>query len=100
MANYSDEDDFDSLSEAEDTFDFDLSRPPLEVNVSRKGSTAPSLEEDNASSIIRESELDVDDVELHGHRQRMKLSNKPPEVLLRQYQNSIALSLRQGKVGQ
>jgi len=89
MSNYSDDDDFEAESE-EDV-------APLEVNVSKNNQLLERQISEQPSSVGDEESL-TDEMELHGRGNRMKLSNKPPEALLRQYQYQIALSLEAGKV--
>lgn len=102
MSFYSDDgNEFDSFSEEEIDQDIGNKRTPLEVNVVSKTKINDGLEErtygskygssEDESSAIKGDLLDSDDeIELHGKGDRMKLSKKPPEVLLRQYRQKIS----------
>ncbi|XP_067941631.1 myosin heavy chain, cardiac muscle isoform-like [Watersipora subatra] len=108
MANYSDDDDFENFSEEE--FDELLktgNTDPIAVNVTSKSNGSISQQSFNENEFMDEFGNRNDDVnllmddsenelELHGRGERMKLSRKPPEVLLRQYQHQIPNSIEAG----
>ena len=80
-----------------------LDETPFEVNVNMAGGDAHSLHSETdviGSEAAGHSQWDSDDdgndLELHGRGGRMKLSKKPPEVLLRQYRNNINSALDRG----
>lgn len=76
---------------------------PFEVNVTNlaaDNSLTPGAGIPTDSEAASASQWDSDDegneLELHGRGGRMKLSKKPPEVLLRQYRNNIGSALDRG----
>ena len=115
MPLYSDEDDFESLSEEEegelplDGFDDgeepgDQASNPFAVSVvsnskpPRNSTQKYGIKRDENSTEDYNLSDSENEMELHGKGERMKLSKKPPEVLLRQYQHKISTCLEEGKV--
>ena len=71
------------------------------VNVSRSRSNGQANSRPTETMLDSDDDdpsFGVDDIELHGRGQRLRLSNKPPEVLLRQYKKSITQSVENEEV--
>lgn len=83
-----------------------IDETPFEVNVNMMGggdgvSYLADSDTAGGEATGRDAQWDSDeegnDLELHGRAGRMKLSKKPPEVLLRQYRNNINNALERGE---
>lgn len=105
-----DEDDFESCSDNADNdidLEYDETNAPFEVNVTSKNGKSKNIPkdsnidygyDDDKESADIDSQVDFDELEMHGHGSRMKLSKKPPEVLLRQYQHKVTSLIEDGQV--
>ena len=99
VEDFSEEEIYDDDDEAVKDYDEQKKNNLFDVNSVSKtpGFSADRFEDVDLvdDSVVADSE---NEFELHGKGERMKLSTKTPDVLLRQYQHKISTCIQESKV--